>query len=91
MGQAEMALGRVLIALSQADGPNGSRIVRAAHDCSTGGLIQTLVDCVLRFGVGASIDLGAVESEEVDDFTALFSETGARAVVAVPRRRFRSS
>lgn len=82
--EAEMALGRVLIALSQADGPNGSRIVRAAHDCSTGGLIQTLVDCVLRFGVGASIDLGAVESEEVDDFTALFSETGARAVVAVP-------
>ena len=82
--EAEMALGRVLTALSQADGPDGGRIVRAAHDCSTGGLIQTLVDCVLRFDVGATIDLGAVESEEVDDFTALFSETGARAVVAVP-------
>ncbi|MDO4244112.1 MAG: phosphoribosylformylglycinamidine synthase subunit PurL [Actinomyces sp.] len=79
---AEMALGRVLIALSDADGPGGRRLVRAAHDCSAGGLVQTLVDCVLRYGVGASIDLAGLAGD-VDDLTALFSESGARAVVAV--------
>ncbi|WP_423773718.1 phosphoribosylformylglycinamidine synthase subunit PurL [Actinomyces urogenitalis] len=83
--EAEMALGRVLLALSQADGPDGEKIVRAAHDVSNGGLIQTLVDSVLRHGVGASINLAGLEGrDEVDDFTALFSESGARAVVAVP-------
>ena len=81
---AEAALGRVLTALSGASAPDGSPLLRAAHDCSDGGLIQTLVDACLRFGVGASVDLTGVESEEVDDFTALFSESGARAVVAVP-------
>lgn len=83
--EAEMALGRVLLALSQADGPDGEKIVRAAHDVSNGGLIQTLVDSVLRHGMGASINLAGLEGrDEVDDFTALFSESGARAVVAVP-------
>ena len=81
---AEAALGRVLTALSGASAPDGSPLLRAAHDCSDGGLIQTLVDACLRFGVGASVDLTGVESEEVDDFTALFSESGARAVVTVP-------
>ena len=82
---AEMALGRVLLALSEADGPGGERLVRAAHDCSAGGLIQTLVDAVLRHGVGASIDLVQLQGRDgVDDFTALLSESGARAVVAVP-------
>ncbi len=81
---AEAALGRVLTALSEVSAPDGSPLLRAAHDCSDGGLIQTLVDACLRFGVGASVDLTGVESEEVDDFTALFSESGARAVVAVP-------
>ncbi|MFC2472445.1 MAG: AIR synthase-related protein, partial [Actinomyces sp.] len=51
--------------------------------CSTGGLIQTLVDSCLRCGVGASVDLTAIQEEGVDDFTALFSESGARAIVAV--------
>ena len=59
--------------------------MRAAHDVSNGGLIQTLVDSVLRHGMGASINLAGLEGrDEVDDFTALFSESGARAVVAVP-------
>nr|WP_300339554.1 phosphoribosylformylglycinamidine synthase subunit PurL [Actinomyces sp.] len=83
--EAEMALGRVLLALSEADGPDGEKLVRAAHDVSNGGLIQTLVDSVLRHGVGASINLAGLEGrDEVDDFTALFSESGARAVLAVP-------
>ena len=73
----EVALGNVLIALAEAD------VTSAAHDVSNGGLIQTIVDMVLRHGVGASIDLLPLG---VDDFTALFSETQARAVVAVPER-----
>ncbi|MDU0349526.1 phosphoribosylformylglycinamidine synthase subunit PurL [Actinomyces sp. MRS3W] len=81
--EAEAALGRVLLALSEVDLPDGSRLVRAAHDLSTGGLIQTLVDSTLRFGVGAAIDLAALPGD-VDDFTALLSESGARALVAVP-------
>ncbi|MDO4888964.1 MAG: phosphoribosylformylglycinamidine synthase subunit PurL [Actinomycetaceae bacterium] len=80
--EAEMALGRVLVALSEADGPDGQPLVRAAHDCSTGGLIQTLIDCVLRRGVGASIDVANLPGD-VDDFTALLSESEARAVLAV--------
>ena len=83
--EAEMALGRVLLALSEADGPDGARLVRAAHDLSAGGLIQSLVDAVARHGVGASIDLSRLQGNDgVDDFTALFSESGARALVAVP-------
>ena len=83
--EAEMALGRVLLALSEADGPDGARLVRAAHDLSAGGLIQSLVDAVARHGVGASIDLTRLQGNDgVDDFTALLSESGARALVAVP-------
>ncbi|RAX19377.1 phosphoribosylformylglycinamidine synthase subunit PurL [Actinomyces sp. Z5] len=81
--EAEAALGRVLVALSEVDLPDGSRLVRAAHDLSTGGLAQSLVDACLRFGVGAAIDLAALPGD-VDDFTALLSESGARALLAVP-------
>ncbi|RAX23711.1 MULTISPECIES: phosphoribosylformylglycinamidine synthase subunit PurL [unclassified Actinomyces] len=81
--EAEAALGRVLVALSEVDLPDGSRLVRAAHDLSAGGLAQSLVDACLRFGVGAAIDLAALPGD-VDDFTALLSESGARALVAVP-------
>ena len=83
--EAEAALGRVLLALSEVDGPDGERLMRAAHDMSTGGLIQSLVDSVLRHGVGASVDLAQLQSRDgVDDFAALLSESGARALVAVP-------
>jgi len=82
--EAEMALGRVLVALSEADLPEGTRLVRAAHDLSSGGLVQSLVDAALRYGVGASVDLGPITSRDgVDDFTGLFSESGARALLAV--------
>ncbi|MDO4901907.1 phosphoribosylformylglycinamidine synthase subunit PurL [Actinomyces sp.] len=81
--EAEAALGRVLVALSEVDLPDGSRLVRAAHDLSAGGLAQSLVDACLRFGVGAAIDLASLPGD-VDDFTALLSESGARALVAVP-------
>ncbi|PFG40218.1 phosphoribosylformylglycinamidine synthase subunit II [Georgenia soli] len=74
---AERALGEVLVGV--ADGT-----ARAAHDLSTGGLAQALVDSVLRFGVGAEIDLTEVaERDGVDLAALLFAESGARALVAV--------
>jgi phosphoribosylformylglycinamidine synthase subunit PurL len=48
---------------------------------SDGGLAQTLVEMVLRRGVGATLTV------EGDPFVALFAESVARAVVAVPQDR----
>ena len=67
---------------------NASRdgLVDAAHDLSEGGLAQGLVEACLRFGVGARIWLDEVcERDGVTPFAALFAESTARAVVAVPR------
>ncbi|HLL65151.1 MAG TPA: phosphoribosylformylglycinamidine synthase subunit PurL [Micromonosporaceae bacterium] len=55
--------------------------ISAAHDLSDGGLAQALVESCLRYGVGATVAL----PEQVSPFVALFSESTARAVVAVPR------
>jgi phosphoribosylformylglycinamidine synthase subunit PurL len=61
-------------------------LVSAAHDLGEGGLAQTLAEAVLRFGVGARVWLGDVEERDgVDTATALFSESTARVLVAVPR------
>lgn len=82
--EAEMALGRVLEALSAADGPDGQPLIRAAHDLSNGGLIQSLVDSALRFGIGGSFDIAqAAGIAGVDDFVMLLSESQGRAMVAV--------
>jgi phosphoribosylformylglycinamidine synthase II len=67
---------------------NASRdgLVDAAHDLSEGGLAQALVEACLRFGVGARVWLDEVcERDAVTPFAALFAESTARAVVAVPR------
>ncbi|MDQ6753944.1 MAG: phosphoribosylformylglycinamidine synthase subunit PurL [Actinomycetota bacterium] len=67
---------------------NASRdgMVDAAHDLSEGGLAATLAESALRFNVGARIGLDEVcERDGIDAFTLLFSESQARAVVAVPR------
>ncbi|HET7305767.1 MAG TPA: phosphoribosylformylglycinamidine synthase subunit PurL [Segeticoccus sp.] len=67
---------------------NSSRdgLVDAAHDLSDGGLAVALAEATLRRGVGARVWLDEVcERDGVDPFTALFSESTARAVVAVPR------
>ena len=77
---AEKALSALLVAAA-ADG-----LVGAAHDVSDGGLAQTLVEMVLRHGVGATVTLGDVA--EGDPFVALFAESVARAVVAVPAERY---
>ncbi|NAZ81119.1 phosphoribosylformylglycinamidine synthase subunit PurL [Kineococcus sp. R8] len=77
---AEALLGDVLVQCSR-DG-----LVDAAHDLSDGGLAQALVESVLRYGVGARVWLDELlERDGIDAFTALFAESAARAVVAVPR------
>ena len=77
---AEKLLAELLINASR-DG-----MIDAAHDLSEGGLAAALSDMALRFGVGARIGLGEVcERDGVDLFTALFSESQARAVVSVAR------
>ncbi|MFK0002874.1 phosphoribosylformylglycinamidine synthase subunit PurL [Paenarthrobacter sp. NPDC090522] len=77
---AERELGEILINASR-DG-----MVDAAHDLSEGGLAAALVESSLRYGVGARIALEELmERDGVDLFTALFSESQARAVVSVPR------
>lgn len=77
---AEKALGQVLINASR-DG-----MIDAAHDLSEGGLAAALSEMVLRYGVGARVALDEIMARDgIDAFTALFSETQARALVAVPR------
>jgi phosphoribosylformylglycinamidine synthase len=78
--EAEKTLGAILINASR-DG-----MIDSAHDLSEGGLAAALSEMVLRFGVGARVALGDLcERDGVDAFTALFSESQGRAVVAVPR------
>lgn len=78
---AEMALGRVLIAATQ------EGAVTSAHDLSEGGLAIALVECSVQWGAGARVSLaesGLLQRDGVSLFTALFSESAARAVVTVP-------
>ncbi len=78
--QAEKTLGQILIAASR-DG-----MLDAAHDLSEGGLAAALSEMVLRHGVGARVNLEPLlQRDGVDAFTALFSESQGRALVAVPR------
>jgi phosphoribosylformylglycinamidine synthase len=70
---AEIALGSLMAA--------ATGVVTAAHDVSDGGVAQALAEMALRRGVGATVALDG------DPFVALFSESVARAVVAVPADR----
>ncbi|WP_435298691.1 phosphoribosylformylglycinamidine synthase subunit PurL [Timonella sp. A28] len=77
---AEKALAGVLI--------NAARdsLVTAAHDLSEGGLVQAVLESAIRFGTGARINVADVVARDgISEFAALFSESTARAVVAVPR------
>ncbi len=77
---AEKTLGELLINASR-DG-----MVDAAHDLSEGGLAAALAEMSLRFGVGARVAIDDLcERDGVDAFTALFSESQGRALVALPR------
>ena len=61
-----------LLAAAVADG-----LLSAAHDLSDGGLAVALAESCLRGGTGCTVRLPD------EEFTALFSESAARAVVAV--------
>ncbi len=82
---AEQALGRVIRALVNQDGPDGSPLLSSAHDLSDAGLIGSLVESCLRHGIGASVDISAITRDcQLDDFTVLFSETPGRMLIAAP-------
>lgn len=77
---AEKTLAAILVNSSR-DG-----MIDAAHDLSEGGLAAALSEAALRFGVGARIGIDELcERDGIDPFTALFSESQARAIVSVPR------
>jgi phosphoribosylformylglycinamidine synthase subunit PurL len=69
--EAERRLAALLVAAA-ADG-----LLAAAHDLSDGGLAVALAESCLRGRVGCTVGLPG------DPFTALFSESAGRAVVAV--------
>ncbi|WP_430591994.1 phosphoribosylformylglycinamidine synthase subunit PurL [Humidisolicoccus flavus] len=61
-------------------------LASAAHDLSEGGLVMTLIEGAMRFGVGARVWLdGLISRDGISQTAALFSESGARMLVAVPR------
>jgi phosphoribosylformylglycinamidine synthase subunit PurL len=68
---AEQRLAQVLITAA------GLGLLDAAHDLSDGGLAVALAESCLAGGIGCSVTLPG------DPFTFLFSESAARAVVAV--------
>jgi phosphoribosylformylglycinamidine synthase len=75
--ELERSLGVLLVQASR------ESLVTAVHDVSDGGVAQVLVEMALRAGSGARVTV----PEGVDPFVLLFSETTARAVVAVSADR----
>ncbi|AOX05068.1 phosphoribosylformylglycinamidine synthase II [Corynebacterium sp. NML98-0116] len=59
---------------------HANKDILAAHDLSEGGLSQAVFEMLLGSGKGAKLDLSAVHE---DAFTALFSESASRVLVAV--------
>ena len=60
-------------------------LLSGAVDLGEGGLAQALADGALRFGVGARVWIDEImQRDGVDATAALFSESQARALVAVP-------
>jgi phosphoribosylformylglycinamidine synthase len=70
----ERRLGEVIRAAA------ASGLISATHDLSEGGLAQALVELCLISAVGARVEL----PRDIDPFVALFSESAARMLVAVP-------
>jgi phosphoribosylformylglycinamidine synthase subunit PurL len=66
---AEQALAGLLVHTAE------HHLITAAHDLSEGGLAQALVEAALINGIGANVSVAG------DAFTALFSESAARAIV----------
>ena len=80
---ADLAAERRLAELLHAASQGG--ILSGAVDLSEGGLAQALSDGALRFGVGARVWIEEIISRDgVDATAAMFSESQARVLVAVP-------
>ncbi|GAA2241926.1 phosphoribosylformylglycinamidine synthase subunit PurL [Rarobacter faecitabidus] len=63
-------------------------VVAGAHDLSEGGLSQGLFEAALRHGYGVTVNLDAIrERDGINQFEALFSESTARVLVAVPSEK----
>lgn len=61
-------------------------LAEAAHDLSSGGLFQALVEAVSRFGCGARVVLDELlERDGIDMLSALLAESQGRVLVAVER------
>jgi phosphoribosylformylglycinamidine synthase len=78
--ELERSLGALLVQASR------ESLVTAVHDVSDGGVAQVLVEMALRAGSGATVSV----PEGVDPFVLLFSESTARAVVAVAPSAYES-
>ncbi|MGB7448210.1 MAG: phosphoribosylformylglycinamidine synthase subunit PurL [Ornithinimicrobium sp.] len=75
---AEKCLARTVLAAG------ASEMVRSAHDLSAGGLALALAEGVMRHGVGVEVDLeGVCRRDGIEAFSALFSESGSRAILTV--------
>ena len=58
-------------------------VVRAAHDCSEGGLAVALAECAILGGVGVALDASALGDAGERWDAALFGEAQSRVVVAL--------
>lgn len=65
--------------MALADFFTGPRVVTAAHDLSEGGLAQALAELCMTSNIGANVN---IEGVHTDAFTALFSESASRVLVA---------
>jgi len=68
----------------------GSGLVRAAHDCSEGGLAVALAEMLFAGGLGANVDLAGVPcAEDADgDDVLLFAESATRFVLEIEPGNF---
>jgi phosphoribosylformylglycinamidine synthase len=64
-------------------------LIRSAHDCAEGGFAVTLAECCFDTGMGATVDLAAVEAAVTAfaDTATLFGESASRVVVSVDNAR----
>ena len=64
-------------------------LIRSAHDCAEGGLGVTLAESCFDTGLGAVVDLPAVEGAVASfaDIATLFGESASRVVVSVDSAR----
>jgi phosphoribosylformylglycinamidine synthase II len=64
-------------------------LIRSAHDCAEGGLAVTLAECCFDTGLGADVDVAAVDAAVIPfaDTATLFGESASRVVASVEHAR----